>query len=144
MWNSFQFISSCHVDVKRGVFLEPLLLPDQLWLLVPLLCNASESSSGWFENSVFISVPRMRTIDFRLLPFVLPCNETLWCVPEWTSYPSIIIKNVSTLVTDADGTLNLKIFICWGWVSDMADGWCTDTGESVYRSRDAVKNLRIR
>uniref|UniRef100_A0A8C1VM43 MKS transition zone complex subunit 1 n=1 Tax=Cyprinus carpio TaxID=7962 RepID=A0A8C1VM43_CYPCA len=26
----------------------------------------------------------------------------------------------------------------------MADGWCTDTGESVYRSRDAVKNLRIR
>ncbi|KTF83614.1 hypothetical protein cypCar_00020006 [Cyprinus carpio] len=26
----------------------------------------------------------------------------------------------------------------------MGDGWCTDTGESVYRSRDAVKNLRIR
>ncbi|KAI7812854.1 Meckel syndrome type 1 protein [Triplophysa rosa] len=26
----------------------------------------------------------------------------------------------------------------------MADGWCTDTGEAVYRSRDAVKNLRIR
>uniref|UniRef100_A0A673MY26 Meckel syndrome type 1 protein homolog n=1 Tax=Sinocyclocheilus rhinocerous TaxID=307959 RepID=A0A673MY26_9TELE len=26
----------------------------------------------------------------------------------------------------------------------MADGWCTDTGESFYRSRDAVKNLRIR
>ncbi|XP_056267240.1 Meckel syndrome type 1 protein isoform X2 [Pseudoliparis swirei] len=26
----------------------------------------------------------------------------------------------------------------------MADGWNTDTGEAVYRSRDAVKNLRIR
>ncbi|XP_055056892.2 tectonic-like complex member MKS1 [Misgurnus anguillicaudatus] len=26
----------------------------------------------------------------------------------------------------------------------MADVWCTDTGEAVYRSRDAVKNLRIR
>ncbi|XP_059402535.1 tectonic-like complex member MKS1 [Carassius carassius] len=26
----------------------------------------------------------------------------------------------------------------------MGDGWCTDTGEAVYRSRDAVKNLRIR
>ncbi|KAI5089487.1 Meckel syndrome type 1 protein [Silurus meridionalis] len=26
----------------------------------------------------------------------------------------------------------------------MADGWCTDTGEVVYRSRDAVKNLKIR
>ncbi|TRY54335.1 hypothetical protein DNTS_021311 [Danionella cerebrum] len=26
----------------------------------------------------------------------------------------------------------------------MADGWCTDTGESIYRSRDAVKNFRIR
>uniref|UniRef100_A0A672MTC4 Meckel syndrome type 1 protein-like n=1 Tax=Sinocyclocheilus grahami TaxID=75366 RepID=A0A672MTC4_SINGR len=27
---------------------------------------------------------------------------------------------------------------------DMGDGWCTDTGESFYRSRDAVKNFRIR
>ncbi|KAM9440853.1 tectonic-like complex member MKS1 isoform 2-T2 [Clarias gariepinus] len=26
----------------------------------------------------------------------------------------------------------------------MADGWCTDSGEAVYRSRDAVKNLKIR
>ncbi|KAI5608329.1 Meckel syndrome type 1 protein [Silurus asotus] len=26
----------------------------------------------------------------------------------------------------------------------MADGWCTDNGEVVYRSRDAVKNLKIR
>ncbi|XP_066516266.1 Meckel syndrome type 1 protein isoform X2 [Hoplias malabaricus] len=26
----------------------------------------------------------------------------------------------------------------------MAEVWCTDTGEAVYRSRDAVKNLRIR
>ncbi|XP_071783046.1 tectonic-like complex member MKS1 isoform X1 [Centroberyx gerrardi] len=26
----------------------------------------------------------------------------------------------------------------------MADGWNTDTGETVYRSRDAVKNLRIK
>ncbi|XP_047665536.1 Meckel syndrome type 1 protein isoform X2 [Tachysurus fulvidraco] len=26
----------------------------------------------------------------------------------------------------------------------MADGWCTDSGEAVYRSHDAVKNLKIR
>ncbi|KAL0994504.1 hypothetical protein UPYG_G00123120 [Umbra pygmaea] len=26
----------------------------------------------------------------------------------------------------------------------MADGWSTDTGEAVYRSRDAVKNLKIK
>ncbi|TSL34523.1 Meckel syndrome type 1 protein [Bagarius yarrelli] len=26
----------------------------------------------------------------------------------------------------------------------MANGWCTDRGEAVYRSRDAVKNLKIR
>ncbi|KAK3527341.1 hypothetical protein QTP86_021947 [Hemibagrus guttatus] len=26
----------------------------------------------------------------------------------------------------------------------MADGWCTDCGEAVYRSHDAVKNLKIR
>ncbi|XP_072530457.1 tectonic-like complex member MKS1 [Salminus brasiliensis] len=26
----------------------------------------------------------------------------------------------------------------------MAEVWCTDTGEAVYRSRDAVKNVRIR
>uniref|UniRef100_A0A671PIE1 Uncharacterized protein n=1 Tax=Sinocyclocheilus anshuiensis TaxID=1608454 RepID=A0A671PIE1_9TELE len=26
----------------------------------------------------------------------------------------------------------------------MGDGWSTDTGESFYRSRDAVKNLQIR
>ncbi|RVE64299.1 hypothetical protein OJAV_G00144170 [Oryzias javanicus] len=26
----------------------------------------------------------------------------------------------------------------------MADGWNTDTGEAVYRSRDAVKNLKIK
>ena len=26
----------------------------------------------------------------------------------------------------------------------MAEVWCTDTGEAVYRSRDAVKNLKIR
>ncbi|KAG9351905.1 hypothetical protein JZ751_023156 [Albula glossodonta] len=26
----------------------------------------------------------------------------------------------------------------------MADGWSSDTGEAVYRSRDAVKNLKIR
>lgn len=29
-------------------------------------------------------------------------------------------------------------------VDDMADGWCTDSGEAVYRSHDAVKNLKIR
>ncbi|XP_060768942.1 Meckel syndrome type 1 protein isoform X2 [Neoarius graeffei] len=26
----------------------------------------------------------------------------------------------------------------------MADGWCSDSGEAVYRSRDAVKNFKIR
>ncbi|MCJ8748811.1 hypothetical protein PDJAM_G00169010 [Pangasius djambal] len=26
----------------------------------------------------------------------------------------------------------------------MADGWCADSGEAVYRSRDAVKNFKIR
>ncbi|XP_027034585.2 Meckel syndrome type 1 protein isoform X1 [Tachysurus fulvidraco] len=29
-------------------------------------------------------------------------------------------------------------------VDEMADGWCTDSGEAVYRSHDAVKNLKIR
>ncbi|XP_062844710.1 Meckel syndrome type 1 protein [Trichomycterus rosablanca] len=32
----------------------------------------------------------------------------------------------------------------WVPLVAMADGWCTDTGEAVYRSRDALSHLKIR